>query len=43
VAVALLSLFFLLLVKIPPNQGPIDAEVEIPDVVDAPAPVIDSE
>jgi hypothetical protein len=43
-AVALLSLFFLFLVRIPPDRGAIDAEAETPAiVVDVPASVNDNE
>ena len=44
VVVALLSLFFLFLVRIPPDRGALDAEAETPAVVaDAPAFVNDNE
>jgi len=43
VAIALLSLFFLLLVRIPPYQGVINVDVEGPAVVDEPTIVMNDE
>jgi hypothetical protein len=43
VAIVLLSLFFLFLVRIPPYQGVIDADVEGPAVVDVPTIVTNDE
>jgi hypothetical protein len=43
VGVVLLSLFFLLLVRVPPQPGAIDAEAGGPTVVDVPTIVMNDE
>jgi hypothetical protein len=40
IVVVLLSLFFLFLVKIPPHQGVVDAEVEAQDTVVSVPPIV---
>lgn len=43
IAAVLLSLLSLFLVRIPPDSGAVDTEVEAPVVIDVPAIVVDDE